>query len=326
MSNWIGDDRRKRDRSECSDKFRCYMTGKRFIVPARDLGPGGAFLLLDRVVRPGGIVVMEIVRPGYVGKPPHLVAKVVHFSFAPTMGAGVKWLKAISDDGVTVLGEFLSENLGVQVDSEEAVQLRGAGETNRVSYDFLPGRLKVERPREAKGPDKMVSMFGIKVSERTMDKLGLGDVRVVHSEAPKQKRAVIGDDQSLDTRDAAKIDPLEAAKRLEEWMRFKKIGRPLNKHPVVLAFDGRNVDAQALSLSGKNIFVQASSLLPDAGKRLLVQFPIETAKKAVKIIIVAEVQKTIQDKSLESWGCALRIITVNEGDNIGTFKRFLGHL
>jgi len=325
MGFWIGDDRRKKDRADFQEKFRCFVGGKRFTTQTLNVSPGGAFLETDRVIKPGSIMVLEQVKPGYDQRPPHLVAKVLYFAMTPAMGVGLMWIKVISENGIGNLRAFLQEVLGLEIDQFEISKLPVVAEESPVSYDFATGRVRMERVKREKKEDKIVSMFGIKVSERTMDKMGLSSVKVVHSEAPKQKRAIVDRDDSLHSRVDGTEDPLEAAKQMEEWMRLKRIGKRINAK-VVLAYDGKNTKASAHAISSSSMFVQSPDRLPEPGKRILVQFPIETAKRVVKIIIVAELQKSLRDRTSGDWGAALKIVTLNEGDNQGMFKRYIKNL
>lgn len=325
MSSWIGDDRRKRDRLDCQESFRCFVGGKRFVTQTLNVSPGGAFLETDRVIKPGSVMVLEQAKPGYDERPPHLVAKVLHFVMIPVMGVGLQWVKVISENGIGNLRRFLNDVLGIEIDQFEISKLPVVAEENPVSYDFATGRVRMERVKREKKEDKIVSMFGIRVSERAMDKLGLSSVKVVHSEAPKQKRAVVDRDESLSTRVEGNEDPSEAARQMEEWIRLKRMGKRINAK-VVLVFDGKNVKASALAISSNSMFVQSPERLPEAGKRILVQFPIETAKRVVRIIIVVELKKALRDRTSGDWGGSLKIVTLNEGDNQGMFKRFIKNL
>jgi hypothetical protein len=115
MLDWIGDDRRRSNRAAAESKFRCYLSGKRLQANALNISSTGAFLALDRVVRPGTPVVMELMRPGQSGRSPALVGEVVHFALKPVMGAGVKWVKAVSEEGLDDLQEFLKNFLGFEI-------------------------------------------------------------------------------------------------------------------------------------------------------------------------------------------------------------------
>ncbi len=317
--DWLGGDRRKVERSQEELKFRCFMGGRRFNTVARGSSAQGAFVELDRVVRPGTVLILELLRPGYSQRAPALIGEIVHFSVKPVMGAGVMWRRAVSEDGLVALGRFLSEQFGLAISESE--QQRFAGMKNdvlTVAYDFSTGCLSLEKARRT-GGDKIVSMFGIKVSERTMDKLGLGDIRVVQSEAPSKKRAVLRTDP--DESDWRK-DTVEEAKRLEEWTRLKRLGRPVEV-PVVLSFDGGNVNGRSASVSNKSLFVQAGHRLPAPGARVLVRFPVRTAQTLHSVIIVGEVQKTLRSLDGSEWGCSLEIVTVNEGENDGIFRRYV---
>ena len=68
MVDWIGEERRLNNRAEAESGFRCYLNGKRFQANVANISSGGAFLALDRVVRRGAPVVMELMRPGQSGR------------------------------------------------------------------------------------------------------------------------------------------------------------------------------------------------------------------------------------------------------------------
>jgi len=326
MSDRLGGERRKLPRDDTDVKFKCFVSGRRFVAGAVNMGPGGAFIRTDRVVRPGSIIIMELVQTGYAESIPHLVGRIAHFAISPEMGAGVKWVKAIAPGGLSQLRQYLTEVLEIEVPRSEVSRLPVAAEEHPVSYDFASQALNMEKRREPRErSEKIVSMFGIKVKEATMDRLGIGDVRVVHSEAPKQKRATIGDGVSMRSRDEGDIDPLDAAKELEEWMRLKRVGKKVDAE-VLMVFEGKNIEGNALSMSANTIWIQSQNEPPDAGKRLLIQFPIELAKKVIRVIIVAEVQKRLINRSRDGWGLSVKVITVNEGDDIGAFNRFLTNL
>ncbi len=321
MGSWIGHERRKHRRIESSLSFNCFIPGRRFTAPVRDLGLGGAFLLMDRVVKPGTIVVLEQARPDFTGHPPHLVAKVNYFAIKPRPGAGLSWLKAIAPAGLAQLQEFLAETVGFSIPRNELARLPASFQEAAVSWDFVLERVAMERLKQAK-EDKVVSMFGIRVSEQTLEKLGLDQVRVIHSEAPKQKRAIVGEDDSLDTRDNGTVDPLEAAKTLEEWLRFKKTGRTVRDR-VVVAFEGRSMEALAVAISLNYVFLESRSPFPDRGKRVIVRYPIETAGTRVDIIIIGEVEKALVDPTADLRAAYLRVVTLNEGRQVGVFKRYV---
>ena len=179
MRSWIGDERRKFERADSESRFRCYQSGKRFQATLMNISAGGAFVALDKGVRTGSSIVMELLRPGQSDRAPALVGDVVHFTLRPVMGAGVRWSKAVSDEGLDDLHAFLKDFLGLTIDLAEMHRFSSKEARDQtVGYDFRTGILSVEK-RRTKSGDKIVSMFGIKVSERTMDKLGLAEVRVV---------------------------------------------------------------------------------------------------------------------------------------------------
>jgi hypothetical protein len=326
MLDWIGGERRREVRVDTEDKFRCFMSGRRFQTSATNISAGGAFVRLDRVVRPQTTLVMELVQEGRTLRSPALVARVVYFTIKPVMGAGVQWLRIVSQDGLSALRSFLRERFEMDVPDAELRRFSSlADQEHPMSFDFKTGILNLEKARDSQRKDKIVSMFGIKVSERTMDRLGLGNVRFVQSEAPSKKRAVLREEDSLVGRDDSGEDPLEAARRLEEWMRLKRHGRPIDVQ-VVLAYQGRNVSARAMSISTTYLFVEAPERLPEPGTRLLVRFPVKTATERVPIIIVAEVVKSLRGSRTEEWGSSLKIVTLNEGERIGIFNRYVSTL
>jgi len=265
---------------------------------------------------------MELLRPGQSGRSPALVGEVVHFALKPVMGAGIKWVKAVSEDGLDDLHDFLKDFLGLEIELAEMHRFSSKEDHHQtIGYDFRSGLLTLEKRRTQSG-DKIVSMFGIKVSERTMEKLGMSDVRVVQTAAPKKKRAILHDEDEAISPEEVVEDPTVVAKRLEEWMRLRRLGRSLEV-PVVLAYDGRNVNGRTASVSMKGIFVQAGEKLPSPGSRVLVRFPVKMAKALYSLIIVGEVQKTLRGPKGEVWGSSLKIVTVNEGDNPGIFRRYI---
>lgn len=322
MLEWIGDERRTHERVSSEVKFRCYLSGKRFQADVQTISAKGAFVALDRVVRPGASIVMELLRPGKMERAPALVAQVVHFALKPVMGAGLQWARAVSEDGLDELHSFLQEFLGLEIDVAETHRFSAREEHSQtVGYDFRSGLLSVEK-RTTQSGDKIVSMFGIKVSERMMEKLGMEEVRVVQSAAPKKKRAVLHDQDAAVGEEEPVEDPAVVAKRSEEWMRLRQLGRSLEV-PVVLAFEGRNLNGRTASISPKGFFVQAKERLPAPGARVLVRFPVKTEEAEVSIIIVAEVAQTLRGPRGVDWGSSMKIVTVNEGDNPGIFRRYV---
>ncbi len=322
MREWIGDERRKDDRAASESRFRCYHSGKRFQATVVNICSGGAFLAFDRIVRTGAPIVMELLRPGQSERAPALVGEVVHFALKPVMGAGVRWVKAVSEDGLDDLHSFLKDFLGVSIELAEMHRFAKKEEHNEtVGYDFRSGLLTVEKRRTQSG-DKIVSMFGIKVSERAMEKLGLAEVRVVQSAAPRKKRAILHDQDVEFPSEERAEDPAVVTRRLEEWMRMRRLGRSLEVS-VVLAFDGRNVKGRTGSASTKGLFVEAQERLPEPGSRVLVRFPVRKLEGPSSIIIVGEVQKTMRGPDGKSWGTSLSIVTVNEGDDPGIYRRHI---
>jgi hypothetical protein len=322
MLDWIGDDRRRNNRAGAEVRFRCYLSGKRFQANVANMSSSGAFLALDRVVRPGAPIVMELMRPGQSVRSPALVCEVVHFALKPVMGAGVKWVKAVSEDGLDDLNDFMKDFLGFEIELTEMQRFSSKGDTDQtVGYDFRSGLLTLEKRRTQSG-DKIVSMFGIKVSERAMEKLGMADVKVVQTAAPKQKRATLHDPDGTVTLDERAEDTVATAKRLDEWMLLRRQGRSLEV-PVVLAFAGRNFNGRTASVSMKGLFVDAAERLPEPGSRVLVRFPVKTAQTVHSVIIVGQVQRTLRGPKGERWGSSLSIVTVNEGENPGIFRRYI---
>ena len=105
-------------------------------------------------------------------------------------------------------------------------------------------------------------------------------------------------------------------------MRMRRLGRSLEVS-VVLAFDGRNVKGRTGSASTKGLFVEAQERLPEPGSRVLVRFPVRKLEGPSSIIIVGEVQKTMRGPDGKSWGTSLSIVTVNEGDDPGIYRRHI---
>jgi len=326
MPEWIGGDRRRAPRYEKGQKFGCYSGGKRFLARAVNQGPGGAFLEVERILTPGAVLIVEPLVPDFGGRLPHLVATVAYFNFKPSMGAGVRWIKAICPTGVSDLRKFLQETIELTVPLSEVSRLPVMAEEMPVSYDFATGHLSMERKREeAPKDERVVSLLGVKIKERALDKLGIKDVRVVHSDAPKQKRAIVGEDTSLETRDSSREDPMEAARELEEWMRLKTLGRSINED-VTLAYDGRSVGGKAVSVAEKSVAVMMKMHPPDKGKRVLIQYGVPSGGDRVKVILVTEVSHVIRDRATGEWGMGGRILITNEGDNPGIFKKYLKSL
>jgi len=302
--------------------FNCFAAGRRFTVSVADISEGGAFLLVDRVLKPGTVVVLEQAKPNFSGQPPHLVARVAYFAIKPHTGAGLSWVKAIAPAGLGQLKEILMETLGVSIPENELARLPLSFEERTVSWDFALKRVAMERQQAQAPEDKIVSMFGIRVREQTLEKLGLDQVRVVHSEAPKQKRAIIGDDSNLDARDDVSGDPMEAARVLEDWLRFKKSGRAV-RDKVVVAFEGRSTEAVAVSVNLNNIFLESHTPFPEKGKRVLVRYPLAVAGTSIDIIVVGEIERPLTDRTADLHAAYVRVVTLNEGSHVGLFKRYV---
>ena len=92
---------------------------------------------------------------------------------------------------------------------------------------------------------------------------------------------------------------------------------------MVLAFAGRNFNGRTASVSMKGLFVDAAERLPEPGSRVLVRFPVKTAQTVHSVIIVGQVQRTLRGPKGERWGSSLSIVTVNEGENPGIFRRYI---
>jgi hypothetical protein len=321
MDEWIGTDRRVSERLETEERFRCFVAGRRFQGKTLNISAGGCLLIVDRIVKTGSIIVLEQIRTAYGYNPPLLIGKVIHFRFAPEMGAGVKWVKIVSEDGIGTLREFIRERLDVDVPMAELRRLKVEERGQPISYDFEEQRLTFEKSRTKSSEDRLVSMLGIKVSERAIDRLGLADVRIVQSEAPKQKRALLREDDNLKGRVSGQLNAEQEAKRLEEWLRLKKAGQPIEAD-IVAAFDGNNVSACVTSVTINSMFIEAKQRLPEVGNRMLIRFPIRLAKARFQIVIVTEVQRMLSNSS-GGFGASVKIITINEGDNPGCFKRYV---
>jgi hypothetical protein len=322
MGSWIGHERRKHERLASSQSFNCFAGGRRFTTSVRDVSLGGAFLLVDRVLKPGTIIVLEQAKPDFTGRPAHLVAKVNYFAIKPQTGAGLSWLKAIAPAGLAQLQELLSDTLGFSIPRNELARLPATFQEAAVSWDFNLERVAMERIKQQVKEDKVVSMFGIRVREQTLEKLGLDQVRVVHSEAPKQKRAIVGDDETLQAREDASIDPLEAARTLEDWLRFKKTGRAV-RDKVVVACEGKSMEAVAVSVNLNNIFLESHNPFPEKGKRVLIRYPLDTAGTKIDVIVVGEIEKPLVDRTAELCAAYVRIVTLNEGSQVGLYKRYV---
>jgi hypothetical protein len=323
--SYLGGTRRKHERRTIDERFKCFSAGRRFLGKVTNISAGGCFLELDRVMHPGTVVIVELASQAYGEKAPHLVGLLVHMVMKPVVGAGIRWVKVVAPGGARQLKQFLTDWLQIELAQSEFGQIPPTAREHPVSYDFATGIISLEKKREAKKDDKIVSMFGIKVKDSTMQKLGLADVKVVHSDAPKQKRAVVGEDQSMATRDDEREDPLAAAKELESWLTLKRAGKKIQEQ-VVMVYEGRNVPAQALSINPTALWVECKDKPPEEQKRLLIQFPVEMAKKTVNVIIVGEVQKRLRNRTHDGWGVSIKIVTFNEGDNVGIFQRYMKNL
>jgi len=322
VDSWFGHERRRHDRVESNQSFNCFTAGRRFTAPVADISLGGAFLLVDRVLKPGAVLIMEQAKPDFTGRPAHLVARVLHFSIKPRTGAGLTWVKAIAPAGLPQLQELLMETLGFSIPQNELTRLSVTFQESAVSWDFNLQRVAMERTIAPQQEDKVVSIFGIRVKERAVGKLGLDQVRVVHSEAPKQKRAIIGDDDSLSARDDTTVDPMEAARTLEDWLRFKKSGRAV-RDKVIVACGGRSQEALVVSANLNNLFLESPGAFPEKGKRVLIRYPIDTAGTKFDVIVVGEIEKALADRTTGIFGAYVRVVTLNEGSQVGLFKRYV---
>ena len=326
MEDRFGGDRRKQPRFERGEKFKVFAAGQRHVVKALNQGPGGAFLMVERVIKPGTMVVVEPAVPGQVGTGhPHIVAKVLYFSLSPNIGVGVKWMKAICHEGVSRLRSFLAHTVSVEISDEKLVDLPTVAEELRVSYDFATKKVAIEKRLATEKDDRVVSMFGIKVRGDALDRVDNMGVAVIQSEAPRQKRVVMSEDEQFKGREDSREDPLQAAKEMEQRLKIMRRRKEIRVKVSVL-FEGRKYPAFALAIESKGVYVESDDPLPAVKKRVLVQFPLEMGDSEVPIIIVGEVAKALRNRATDQYGVDLRIVTVNEGEQPGIFKQYLKSL
>lgn len=325
---FFGDDRRKHPRFERGDKFKCFVGGQRFTAQAVNQGPGGAFIETDRVVKPGSLIILEVAQAGMAdsgGGRPHIVGKVLYFALKPSRGIGVQWIKAVSLDGVAGLQMFLADYFGVELTEEALSALPGVANELPVSYDFTSKRVLIERALAAKKEDKMVSFFGVKVRGGALDKLDSMDVKVIASEAPRQKRVVMDEEEQLKHRDESEEDPLEVAKQMEKRLKIIRRRKEVKEPATVLA-DGKKYEGMAIAADSSAIYIEGHKPYPAVQKRVLVHFPIKTDRGEFKIIIVGEVTDLLQNRSRKQFGADIKIITLNEGEKPGIFKEYIRSL
>ena len=326
MEERFGGDRRKHPRFERGEKFKVFAGGQRHVVKALNQGPGGAFLLVERVIKPGTMVVVEPAVPGQVGTGhPHIVAKVLYFSLSPTIGVGVKWMKAICHEGVSRLRSFLAHTVSIEISDEALQALPAVADELPVSYDFATKKVAIEKQLAVEKDDRVVSMFGIKVRGGALDRVDNMGVSVIQSEAPRQKRVVMSEDDQFKGREDSREDPLQAAKEMEQRLKILRRRKEINVNVSVL-FEGRKYPSRAIAIESKGLYVEAEEPLLAVKKRVLVQFPLELGDDEVPIIIVGEVSKTLRNRATGHYGVDLRIVTVNEGEQPGIFKQYLRSL
>lgn len=325
MGGWLGDNRRKHPRFERGDRFRCFYAGQKFMVKAVNQGPGGAYLEIPKVIKPGTILVLEDPASESVGTKNHLVAKVLYFSVKPVAGVGVQWLKAVAPEGVDRLAAFLNRVLQLELSSADTDKLGGAARELPVTYDFATGRIAVEKALAAKKEEKFVSLFGIKVREGALAKVDSMGVQLVQSEAPRQKRVIMGEDQGLASRDTSREDPLEVAKQMRDRLRILQTKKEI-KEEVALIVEGVKVPARVIGVDSKALFVESDQVLPPEGKRVLLHFTIKMKTLTHPIVIVGEVTWRIRNRSSGREEADVKIITVNEGDRVGIFRQYVHQL
>lgn len=327
MEDRFGGDRRKHPRFERDEKFKVFAGGgQRHVVKALNQGPGGAFLMVERVIKPGTMIVVERSIPGQVGSGnPHIVAKVLYFSLSPNIGVGVKWMKAISPEGISRLRSFLAHVASIEIEEDALVDLPAMADELPVSYDFTTKKVAIEKQLAAQKDDRVVSMFGIKVRGDALDRVDNMGVSVIQSEAPRQKRVVMSEDDQFKGREDSQEDPLQAAKEMEQRLKILRRRKEIRVKVSVL-FEGRKFPAFALAVESKGVYIESDDPLPAVKKRVLVQFPLELGEAEIPVIIVGEVSKSLRNRTTDQYGVDLKIITVNEGEQPGAFKQYLKSL
>jgi len=323
MTTLKGAERRRGPRYASTGKLVLHLAGGQKVTgQVVDKGPCGAFIESTKVVRPGTIIVVEEVSSAEISVRPHLVSRVVRYVLTPKPGAGIEWVKAVAPDGIGQLVSLMKNVACLELDRALVDPFRTVLKDTAVSYDFSTGRVMVEKALAERQNERWVNLYGVRVKERAVSAMDTMGVKVVQSEAPKQRRAVINEEESLASREDAPVDPQSAARDLEDRMRLIAGKKQVND-PVTALYEGVRIQAKAIAVDGTMVFLDSVQQMPQERERLMVYYTIPTKHGPQTVAIVGEVARRFTNRATRHFEAAVKILTVNEGANKGIFWLFV---
>ncbi|MBM4372643.1 MAG: PilZ domain-containing protein [Deltaproteobacteria bacterium] len=320
----MGIEKRQHPRTPSSLRLYAVNKGRRISVNALNVSLGGAFLATESILRPGTVLLLEPpADPGQRTPGVAMAARVVHFTMLPGFGAGVSWIRAMAPEGMAPLRLWLRKILGFEIPDELLAQIPPMLWTRPLYWDFRRGRLFVDEqhiqraaPREGE-----TSIHGIRVKESLWDQLG--QVRVVYSEAPSQKRASVHGDVSIETRaEEGQDGAAAAAKELNRWLHLVRKRTRADLQAIISRLNVR-MSGRVLGLDAEGLFVEVHHAPPPPGNRLMVDVKIEFQEMTFPVRFACEVEDVVVRRDVKSWGMDLRTISVNEGSQRGILRAWL---
>jgi len=313
-------EKRRHPRWDAEQKFYTVVKGRRVAVHARNLSVGGAFLASEAIVRPGKVLLLEPPEGAGIGPPTcSIAAKVVHFTMLPEFGAGSTWVRAMCTEGMRSLRAWLADLLDLEIPDPVAHQTPMALWGKPLYWDFRRGRFFVDEAAAARRTGR--KGHGVTVARSQRDKKSLweqlGEVKVVYSEAPSQKRATVDRDVSIETRASDREDNESVSPdELNRWMRISCKRRDTDLAAIITRGDAR-MSGRVIGLDMDGLVVEVVVRPPYPGERVMVDIKLEFQGLEFPVRFACEVDDVVARRDTGLWVIDLRTISVNEGSQRG---------
>jgi hypothetical protein len=238
----------------------------------------------------------------------------------PRFGVGVEWMRAVAPGGVAALVAFMESHLGLTIPEETINALPGSLRNGEVFWDFKMECIRALEKKRPKTEMKKVSMFGVTIREDILEQLG--DVEIVHSEAPKQKRANLSKPSVAGRASSTEDEATDQAQALKMWMTL--VGRRKRvDEPAKVIHNGKKRKATILSVDAQAMFLEYKKKVPEVDDRLLVEAGFSIEKNRYQIRFIVKVKKVLFREDKKLWGVETRILSVTEGGFRGVFTQYL---
>jgi hypothetical protein len=337
-----GRDRRVFPRWAFEDAVFSYEDGVRFDCSPADIGLGGAFFETPSATsfREGATVTIAFAAGagGEAASPVYLIGAVVRIEHGARTGIALKWDKAVTTGGPTLLAGFMQQLFGIDVElpdePEDAVSIE-----RRSVFSFDPVHAVAERmgrdiAREGDGRARRVGTrlelnesdhpgypnqgpIGLSTSSEEMAEM---NVRVVEAVNATTKRKYLYHGLA-DTSDPEAEQQPPGAVTMELSAQRERIGANL---PAALVVSGVVVAGVVTEIGFSTLFIQTPYAPVDPERQELdVRFEIPVRGSPQPVTCACTLFRKRVDCEADRVGLDLSVVALDEGEAAGVLLRYV---